>query len=189
MMRRTKWLAAVLLVLGAPGCVGGEMGDVASRASAVSLADIAEEADAESLAEELGTEDCVLAARSAELLGHRIVWATIGAFDEIALLEVDGVVCCATPTDAMTPAERARAVMLAVISRHNRPDPEPANPKEARPDPEPANPDQVRPDPEPANPDARPDPEPASTTDQNRPDPEPATGSTGSGSSSSAAKQ
>ena len=100
-------------------------------------------------------------------LGHEVVWATVGAFADTALLEIDGLVACSAPTVTLTPQERTHLVLL-VPNQPVRPDPEPANPDESRPDPEPANPDEARPDPEPATP------------DENRPDPEPARGGTSS---------
>jgi hypothetical protein len=169
MWRHDKWLAVVLLVLGAPGCLGGGDAEVASRSAALSLA-----GGFEGIADELATEDCVEEARSAAARGHDVVWAAADLLSGIALLEIDGLVSCAAPTMQMSSGERATIVLM-------RPDPEPAKPDENRPDPEPAKPDENRPDPEPASPDeARPDPEPASP-DENRPDPEPAGGGTSGG--------
>lgn len=184
MTRHGQWLAAVLLSLGAAGCLGGAADEVGTSSSALTLADVEATGNAEALAAELGTADCVEASREAAALGQDVVWAATGALSEIALCEIDGLVSCAAPTATLDPAERAHIVLLRPV-QGVRPDPEPASPDESRPDPEPASPDEARPDPEPASPEeARPDPEPAKP-DENRPDPEPATGGTTDTSSGS----
>lgn len=165
MWRHDKWLAVVLLVLGAPGCLGGGEIDVAGRSSALSLAGIDAAGGFDALVDELATEDCVEAARSAVAMGHDVVWAAESPLADLALLEIDGIVSCAAPTGELSSGERATIVLLRPV----RPDPEPASPDESRPDPEPATPDEARPDPEPASP------------DENRPDPEPAGGGTSGG--------
>ncbi len=169
-----RWLATVLLVLGAPGCLGGgEAVDVGSRSSALSNL----EGGFEEIANELVSEDCLDAGRAASASGHDVVWAVADLVGELALLEIDGVLACAAPTESLKPGERAEIILMQPV----RPDPEPADPDKSRPDPEPASPDEARPDPEPASPDeARPDPEPASP-DECRPDPEPAGAGTSGG--------
>lgn len=177
MWRHDKWLAVVLLVVGAPGCLGAGDADVASSSAALSLSDVDVAAAFDGLVDDLATEDCVEAARSAAAHGHDVVWASKSLLDDVALLEIDGIVACAAPTAKMSNGERAAIVLLQPV----RPDPEPADPDANRPDPEPASPDEARPDPEPASPDeARPDPEPADP-DANRPDPEPAGGGASGG--------
>ena len=174
MSRHGHWLAAVVLLLGAPGCLGGA-DEVGSSEQALTLEEVEASGAFGAIAAELQAGDCLDAAHIATSLGHEIVWAGLGGLSDLALLEIDGVVSCSAPTVSLSAGERSHLIMLRPM-RASRPDPEPANPDESRPDPEPANPDESRPDPEPARPDASRVSGTTTAPDQNRPDPEPATG-------------
>lgn len=176
MSRNVRWLTCVVLLLGAPGCLG-TTDQVGSNDQALSLADL-RASDCGSVAAELETGDCVQAGRVAQSLGHDVVWAVdMGVGRALALLEIDGVVSCSARVESLSLEERTQAISLHTLSA--RPDPEPANPDESRPDPEPANPDESRPDPEPATGSgSNVDDDDGTTPDQNRPDPEPAGGGT-----------
>lgn len=175
MSRNGWWLASVLLVLAAPGCVG-TAGVVGSNEQALSLRDLAVMELGDELVAELETCDCVQAGRAATELGQQVVWGVLTPGADLAVLEIDGMLACSAPVESLDPGERSKVISLQTLWM--RPDPEPADPDESRPDPEPASPDENRPDPEPATGGSSSDSDDDTSPDQNRPDPEPATGGT-----------
>ena len=136
MSRHGQWLAVVALLMGAPGCLGGA-DPVGTHEEAVTLSDVEQSGAFDAIAQELESGDCVGAAHVAVSLGHEIVWGSLDAISDLALLEIDGVISCSAPTVLLSSGDRRNMIKLRPL-RASRPDPEPADP-----DSDSGSPDQV----------------------------------------------